>query len=77
MRLFCQELEFSGYCYCCGYCPCVHFLFFSHRCKSGDFCVACTTRHEHYVIIHRSGTVEQKETLVSDAGGAIFPGEIL
>ena len=50
------------------------FHFFSLRCKSDDLCVACVRRDNRYVIIHRRGTEQEKQTLVSDAGGAIFPG---
>ena len=42
---------------------------------SDELCVACaTTRDNRYVIIHKRGTVQEKQTLISDAGGAIFTG---
>ena len=50
------------------------FHFLSLRCKSDDLCVACVTRDNRYVIIQRRGTEKEKQTLVSDAGGAIFTG---
>ena len=50
------------------------FHFFSLRYKSDDLCIACVTRDNRYVIIHRRGTEQEKQTLVSDAGGAIFTG---
>lgn len=74
MKLFCHEDGFCAYRYCCGHCSCVHFPFFSLRCKSDDLCVSCVTRDNHYVIIQRRGTEQEKQTLVSDAGGAIFTG---
>ena len=48
------------------------------RCFLDDWCLGCaTTDDKRYIIIHRRGTEQEKQTLVSHAGGAIFTGEIL
>ena len=55
----------------------IYYLpFINPRCISDNFCVTCaTTRDKRYVIIQRRGTAQEKQTLVSAAGAAIFTGE--
>ena len=51
-------------------------VIFTLRCRSDDSCVACTTIDEkHYVISKRRGTEQEKQTLVSLEGGAIYTCE--
>ena len=46
------------------------------RCLLDDLSVGCMkTLDERYVIIQRRGTVEQRQTLVPDTGGAIYIGK--
>ena len=55
---------------------CFFLIFAFFRCLLEDWCVGCvTTDDNRYVIIQRRGTEEQKQTLISDTGGAIYIGK--
>ena len=51
------------------------FIFPLFRCLLDNWCVGCSTSDKRFVIIQGRGTVEQKQTLIAEIGGAIYVGK--